>query len=95
MNQYALESIASMIPILKDGLNPVIVSVVTVVTDNLNSKHPGIYGAAVKVLDTMLINLGNGCFSVLHYCCMYFYLYRLPFTLLEVFNAGSYMHVSM
>lgn len=60
MNQYALQSVASMIPILKDGLNPVLVSVVTVVIDNLNSKNFGIYSAAVKVLDTMIIHLGNG-----------------------------------
>lgn len=48
-----------MIPILKDGLHPVVVSMVTVVTDNLNSKNSGIYTAAVKVLDTMIANLGN------------------------------------
>nr|XP_056708916.1 TOG array regulator of axonemal microtubules protein 2 [Euleptes europaea] len=59
VNQYALESIASMTPILKDGLSPVMVSVVTVVTDNLNSKNSGIYSAAVKVLDQMIISLDN------------------------------------
>ncbi|KAH0622632.1 hypothetical protein JD844_025104 [Phrynosoma platyrhinos] len=59
VNQYALESIVSMIPILKDGLNPVLVSVVTVVTDNLNSKNSGIYSAAAKVLDTMITHLDN------------------------------------
>ncbi|XP_034966396.2 TOG array regulator of axonemal microtubules protein 2 [Zootoca vivipara] len=59
VNLYALESVASMIPILKDGLNPVLVSVVTVVTDNLNSKNSGIYNAAVKVLDKMIIHLDN------------------------------------
>ncbi|XP_048368109.1 TOG array regulator of axonemal microtubules protein 2 [Sphaerodactylus townsendi] len=59
VNQYALESIASMIPVLKDGLNPVMISVVTVVTDNLNSKNSGIYNAAVKVLDQMIISLDN------------------------------------
>uniref|UniRef100_A0A8D2LWK4 TOG domain-containing protein n=1 Tax=Varanus komodoensis TaxID=61221 RepID=A0A8D2LWK4_VARKO len=59
VNQYALESVASMIPILKDGLNPVLVSMVTVVTDNLNSKNSGIYNAAVKVLDTMILHLDN------------------------------------
>ncbi|XP_054839018.1 TOG array regulator of axonemal microtubules protein 2 isoform X2 [Eublepharis macularius] len=59
VNQYALESITSMISILKDGLNPVMVSVVTVVTDNLNSKNSGIYSAAVKVLDQMIISLDN------------------------------------
>lgn len=49
-----------MIPILKDGLSPVMASVVIVVTDNLNSKNSGIYSAAVKVLDQMIISLGNG-----------------------------------
>ncbi|XP_039386027.1 TOG array regulator of axonemal microtubules protein 2 isoform X3 [Mauremys reevesii] len=58
VNQHALESAASMIPILKDGLHPVVVSMVTVVTDNLNSKNSGIYTAAVRVLDTMIANLG-------------------------------------
>uniref|UniRef100_A0A674IRA6 TOG domain-containing protein n=1 Tax=Terrapene triunguis TaxID=2587831 RepID=A0A674IRA6_9SAUR len=47
VNQHALESAASMIPILKDGLHPVVVSMVTVVTDNLNSKNSGIYTAAI------------------------------------------------
>nr|XP_042704462.1 TOG array regulator of axonemal microtubules protein 2 [Chrysemys picta bellii] len=59
VNQHALESAASMIPILKDGLHPVVVSMVTVVTDNLNSKNSGIYTAAVRVLDTMIANLDN------------------------------------
>ncbi|XP_067318984.1 TOG array regulator of axonemal microtubules protein 2 [Anolis sagrei] len=59
VNQYALESVISVIVILKDGLNPVLVSVVAVVTDNLNSKNSGIYSAAVKVLDTMITHLDN------------------------------------
>nr|XP_020648797.1 crescerin-2 [Pogona vitticeps] len=59
VNQYALESVLLMIPILKEGLNPVLVSVVTVVADNLNSKNSGIYSAAGKVLDTMIIHLDN------------------------------------
>ncbi|XP_042293763.1 TOG array regulator of axonemal microtubules protein 2 isoform X2 [Sceloporus undulatus] len=59
VKQYALESLVSMIPSLKDGLNPVLVSVGTVVTDNLNSKNSGIYSAAVKVLDTMITHLDN------------------------------------
>ncbi|XP_077197488.1 TOG array regulator of axonemal microtubules protein 2 [Paroedura picta] len=57
VNQYALESLASMIPILKDGLSPVITSIVTAVTDNLNSKNSRIYTAAVKVLDQMISSL--------------------------------------
>uniref|UniRef100_A0A8C8RLP1 TOG array regulator of axonemal microtubules 2 n=1 Tax=Pelusios castaneus TaxID=367368 RepID=A0A8C8RLP1_9SAUR len=59
VNQHALEAIASMIPILRDGLQPVMVSLVTVVTDNLNSKSSGIYTAAVRVLNTMIANLDN------------------------------------
>ncbi|XP_050804403.1 TOG array regulator of axonemal microtubules protein 2 isoform X3 [Gopherus flavomarginatus] len=59
VNQHALESAASIIPILKGGLHPVVVSMVTVVTDNLNSKNSGIYTAAVRVLDTMIANLDN------------------------------------
>ncbi|XP_048699378.2 LOW QUALITY PROTEIN: TOG array regulator of axonemal microtubules protein 2 [Caretta caretta] len=59
VNQHALESAATMIPILKEGLHSVVVSMVTVVTDNLNSKNSGIYTAAVKVLDTMIANLDN------------------------------------
>uniref|UniRef100_A0A7M4ETP0 TOG array regulator of axonemal microtubules 2 n=1 Tax=Crocodylus porosus TaxID=8502 RepID=A0A7M4ETP0_CROPO len=59
VNQYALESVVSMIPILRDGLHPVMVSMVTVVTDNLNSKNSGIYSAAVKVLETLITHLDN------------------------------------
>uniref|UniRef100_A0A7M4ES07 TOG array regulator of axonemal microtubules 2 n=1 Tax=Crocodylus porosus TaxID=8502 RepID=A0A7M4ES07_CROPO len=62
VNQYALESVVSMIPILRDGLHPVMVSMVTVVTDNLNSKNSGIYSAAVKVLETLITHLGNALF---------------------------------
>uniref|UniRef100_A0A8C7E513 TOG array regulator of axonemal microtubules 2 n=1 Tax=Naja naja TaxID=35670 RepID=A0A8C7E513_NAJNA len=43
VNQYALESVVSMIPLLKNGFNPVLFSVVTIVMDNLNSKNSGIY----------------------------------------------------
>ncbi|KYO43472.1 protein FAM179A isoform C [Alligator mississippiensis] len=59
VNQYALESVVSMIPVLRDGLHPVMVSMVTVVTDNLNSKNSGIYSAAVKVLETLITHLDN------------------------------------
>ncbi|XP_058012650.1 TOG array regulator of axonemal microtubules protein 2 isoform X2 [Ahaetulla prasina] len=59
VNQYALESVVSMIPALKNGFNPVLFSVVTIVMDNLNSKNSGIYSAAVKVLDTMITYLDN------------------------------------
>ncbi|XP_077323575.1 TOG array regulator of axonemal microtubules protein 2-like [Lithobates pipiens] len=59
VNQYALESAVVMIPILKDSLHHVLVPMVTVVTDNLNSKHTGIYTAAVTVLDTLMKNIDN------------------------------------
>ncbi|XP_069810571.1 TOG array regulator of axonemal microtubules protein 2 isoform X2 [Dendropsophus ebraccatus] len=59
VNQYALESAAVMIPLLKDSLHHVLVPMVTVITDNLNSKHSGIYTAAVRVLDTLISSLDN------------------------------------
>lgn len=59
VNQYALESAAAMIPILKDSLHHVLVPMVTVVTDNLNSKYTGIYTAAVTVLDALMKNIGK------------------------------------
>ncbi|XP_077138221.1 TOG array regulator of axonemal microtubules protein 2 isoform X2 [Ranitomeya variabilis] len=59
VNQFALESAATMIPILKDSLHHVLVPMVTVITDNLNSKHAGIYTAAVRVLDTLISSIDN------------------------------------
>ncbi|XP_066451205.1 TOG array regulator of axonemal microtubules protein 2 [Eleutherodactylus coqui] len=59
VNQYALESAAVMIPLLKDSLHHVLVPMVIVITDNLNSKHSGIYTAAVRVLDTLISSLDN------------------------------------
>ncbi|KAM4770833.1 TOG array regulator of axonemal microtubules protein 2 [Rhinophrynus dorsalis] len=59
VNQYALESAIVMIPLLKDSLHHVLVPLVTVVTDNLNSKNPGIYKAAVTVIDTLISNIDN------------------------------------
>ncbi|KAM4040675.1 TOG array regulator of axonemal microtubules protein 2 isoform 2-T4 [Anomaloglossus baeobatrachus] len=59
VNQYALESAAAMIPILKDSLHHVLVPMVTVIADNLNSKHSGIYTAAAKVLDTLIASIDN------------------------------------
>ncbi|NXX13613.1 TGRM2 protein, partial [Podargus strigoides] len=45
VNQQALEALALMIPTLKGALHPVLVSLVEAVTENLNSKHLGIYAA--------------------------------------------------
>eukprot|EP00079_Xenopus_tropicalis_P035810 XP_017949581.1 PREDICTED: protein FAM179A isoform X2 [Xenopus tropicalis] len=59
VNQFALESARLMIPLLKESLHHVLVPMVTVVTDNLNSKHSGIYAAAVTVVDTLIANIDN------------------------------------
>ncbi|NWI98797.1 TGRM2 protein, partial [Crypturellus undulatus] len=59
VNQQALESLATMVPLLGEGLHPVLVPVVAAVTDNLNSKNAGIYAAAGKVLDASVAHLDN------------------------------------
>ncbi|XP_043543142.1 TOG array regulator of axonemal microtubules protein 2-like isoform X2 [Chiloscyllium plagiosum] len=59
VNQFALQSMSTMIPVLKDDLHRVIHSIVIVVTDNLNSKNTGIYTAAVHVLDTLIDHIDN------------------------------------
>ncbi|XP_074065892.1 TOG array regulator of axonemal microtubules protein 2 isoform X2 [Macrotis lagotis] len=63
VNQCALEVFREMIPYLKENLHPVLVSVATAVSDNLNSKSSAIYGAAVMALDAMIENI------VLSVCC--------------------------
>lgn len=65
MNQWALESLAKMIPLLKESLHPMLLSIIVAVADNLNSKNPGIYAAAVTVLDAMIENLGESPASAL------------------------------
>ncbi|XP_038607081.1 TOG array regulator of axonemal microtubules protein 2 [Tachyglossus aculeatus] len=59
VNQHALESLSQMVPLLRDSLHPVLIPVITAVSDNLNSKNSGIYTAAIQVLDTMIANLDN------------------------------------
>ncbi|KAM8945386.1 TOG array regulator of axonemal microtubules protein 2 [Pelodytes ibericus] len=59
VNQYALESAVVMIPLLKDCLHHVLLPMVTVVTDNLNSKNSGIYSAAITLLDTLISNIDH------------------------------------
>ncbi|NXJ42737.1 TGRM2 protein, partial [Ciconia maguari] len=59
VNQKALEALALMTPMLRDALHPVLVSLVAAVTDNLNSKHLGIYAAAVKALEASIAHLDN------------------------------------
>ncbi|KFQ69925.1 Protein FAM179A, partial [Phaethon lepturus] len=57
VNRQALEVLALIIPLLKDSLHPVLVCLVAAVTDNLNSKHAGIYAAAVKALEASISHL--------------------------------------
>ncbi|XP_059838819.1 TOG array regulator of axonemal microtubules protein 2-like isoform X2 [Hypanus sabinus] len=59
VNQFALQSLVTMIPVLKDDLHRVLHSIVTIVTDNLNSKNAGIYTAALRVLDTLIDHIDN------------------------------------
>ncbi|XP_078398808.1 TOG array regulator of axonemal microtubules protein 2-like isoform X2 [Cetorhinus maximus] len=59
VNQFALQSMATMIPVLKDDLHRVLYSTVTFVTDNLNSKNTGIYNATLHVLDTLIDHIDN------------------------------------
>ncbi|XP_034856724.1 TOG array regulator of axonemal microtubules protein 2 [Mirounga leonina] len=61
VNQWALEALAKMIPLLKESLHPVLLSIIIAVADNLNSKNSGIYTAAVTALDAMIENLDNLC----------------------------------
>ncbi|XP_069350966.1 TOG array regulator of axonemal microtubules protein 2 isoform X3 [Eulemur rufifrons] len=61
VNQWALESLAKMIPLLKDSLQPMLLSITIAVADNLNSKSSGIYAAAATALDTMIESLDNLC----------------------------------
>lgn len=59
MNQWALESLAKMIPLLKDSVHPMLLSLITAAADNLNSKNSGICTAAAAVLDAMMGSLGE------------------------------------
>ncbi|NXQ97886.1 TGRM2 protein, partial [Sagittarius serpentarius] len=59
VNKQALEVLALMTPMLRGALHPVLVSLVGAVTDNLNSKHLGIYAAAVKALEASIAHLDN------------------------------------
>ncbi|XP_045665108.1 TOG array regulator of axonemal microtubules protein 2 [Ursus americanus] len=61
VNQWALESLAKMIPLLKESLHPMLLSIIVAVADNLNSKNSGIYAAAVTALDAMIENLDKLC----------------------------------
>ncbi|XP_007937008.2 TOG array regulator of axonemal microtubules protein 2 [Orycteropus afer afer] len=61
VNQWALESLAKMIPLLKESLYPMLLSIIIAIADNLNSKNSGIYTAAATALDAMIENLDNLC----------------------------------
>ncbi|XP_053445056.1 TOG array regulator of axonemal microtubules protein 2 isoform X2 [Nycticebus coucang] len=61
VNQWALEAFAKMIPLLKEGLQPLLLSIIIAVADNLNSKNSGIRAAAVTTLDVMIESLDNLC----------------------------------
>ncbi|OWK10779.1 hypothetical protein Celaphus_00005423 [Cervus elaphus hippelaphus] len=59
VNQWALESLAKMIPLLRESLQPMLLSIIIAVADNLNSKNAGIYVAAATALDAMVESLDN------------------------------------
>lgn len=59
MNQWALESLAKMIPLLKESLLPMLLSIIIAVADNLNSKSVGVYSAAGTALDALMESLGE------------------------------------
>nr|XP_060479007.1 TOG array regulator of axonemal microtubules protein 2 [Panthera onca] len=61
VNQWALESLAKMIPLLKESLHPMLLSIIIAVADNLNSKNSGIYTAATAALDAMIESLDKLC----------------------------------
>ncbi|XP_013378123.1 PREDICTED: protein FAM179A isoform X2 [Chinchilla lanigera] len=61
VNQWALESLAKMIPLLKDSVHPMLLSLIVAVADNLNSKNSGIAAAAATVLDAMIESLDHLC----------------------------------
>ncbi|XP_017585098.1 PREDICTED: protein FAM179A [Corvus brachyrhynchos] len=57
VKQKALDVLAEIADILKDGLNPVVSCLVEGITNNLNSKDPGVYAAAVKALEESMAHL--------------------------------------
>ncbi|XP_036729512.1 TOG array regulator of axonemal microtubules protein 2 isoform X3 [Balaenoptera musculus] len=59
VNQWALESLSKMVPLLRESLQPMLLSIIIAVADNLNSKNAGIYTAAATALDVMIESLDN------------------------------------
>lgn len=48
-----------MIPLLRERLRPMLLSIIIAIADNLNSKNAGIYAAAGTALDAMIDSLGE------------------------------------
>ncbi|XP_055478635.1 TOG array regulator of axonemal microtubules protein 2 isoform X2 [Psammomys obesus] len=61
VNQWALESLAQMLPALKESIHPMLLSLIIATADNLNSKNTGISTAASAVLDAMMDSLDHLC----------------------------------
>eukprot|EP00062_Callorhinchus_milii_P018045 gi/632971096/ref/XP_007902004.1/ PREDICTED: protein FAM179B [Callorhinchus milii] len=60
VNQMALEAMRKIIPLLKENLGQVLNIVVPAIVDNnLNSKNPGIYNAAISVVQTLIHHIDN------------------------------------
>ncbi|XP_058691735.1 TOG array regulator of axonemal microtubules protein 2-like [Poecile atricapillus] len=57
VKQKALDALAEIIGILGDALSPVIIHLVEGITNNLNSKDPGVHSAAVKALEESISHL--------------------------------------
>ncbi|XP_077408053.1 TOG array regulator of axonemal microtubules protein 1 isoform X2 [Vanacampus margaritifer] len=61
VNQYALESLQKIIPLMRDNLSQVVNMLVPAIVDNhLNSKNNAIYSAAIGTVDALIGNLDNG-----------------------------------
>nr|XP_057947049.1 TOG array regulator of axonemal microtubules protein 1-like isoform X2 [Doryrhamphus excisus] len=60
VNQYALESLQKIIPLMRDNLSQVVNILVPAIVDNhLNSKNNAIYSAAIGTINALILNLDN------------------------------------
>lgn len=59
VNQWALESLTKMVPLLRESLRPMLLPVIVALADSLNSKNAGICAAAVSALDAVTESLGE------------------------------------
>ncbi|KAI1240390.1 hypothetical protein IHE44_0008810, partial [Lamprotornis superbus] len=57
VKQKVLDVLAEIIAILEDALNPVIIHLVEDITNNLNSKDPGVRATAVNALEASIAHL--------------------------------------